>query len=311
MIDADGNECYGCIYKITNLQNEKCYIGKTVQEYEKYIESHFKKAVNKKDLKEDKKGKYLYNAIREEGRENFKWEILRFCYSEKELNDMEICFVSLFKSFGSDGITFDTVYGYNMTVGGDGFYKGHESWLKGQRGLLRYINDGTNNKAVQEEELHEYLETGWKIGRLNSKNNIDRIWINNGVKNTKVSQQNLHSYLDDGWKVGRTNGRFMKGRIKIINIKENNKEKRVVKEDLDKYLNEGWEVVTESTKKLLAHKYRNNAIKTGKDNPMSGRSVYSVWLEKYGKEEADLRLKKQAEKRSKTKRNNQKNRDKK
>lgn len=31
-------------------------------------------------------------------------------------------------------------------------------------------------------------------------------------------------------------------------------------------------------------------------NPMKGRSVYSVWLEKYGKEEADRRAKQQAEK---------------
>ena len=34
----------------------------------------------------------------------------------------------------------------------------------------------------------------------------------------------------------------------------------------------------------------------GQNNPMAGRSVYSVWLEKYGKEEADLRRESQSKK---------------
>ena len=42
----------------------------------------------------------------------------------------------------------------------------------------------------------------------------------------------------------------------------------------------------------------------GAGNPMFGRSLYSAWLEKYGKEEADKRDKSRKEKSNETKRLN-------
>ncbi len=43
---------------------------------------------------------------------------------------------------------------------------------------------------------------------------------------------------------------------------------------------------SKETKKILSQKCRKN----GKDNGMYGRSVYSVWVKKYGKEEANKRM---------------------
>lgn len=96
---------YGLIYKITNLMNNKIYIGKTTEFNEK---KYFcgGQAINK--------------AIKKYGKHNFKREILGYCSSLKELNEAEIECIYFFRSFGSDGVKPDNIYGYNLTAGGDG-----------------------------------------------------------------------------------------------------------------------------------------------------------------------------------------------
>ena len=113
---------YGVIYKITNIQSNKCYIGKTSAiDYVNYINTHFKNALTHKDITIDKKeGKYLYNSIRKYKKENFKIKILGYCFSLEELNESEIEAIWLYRSFGSDGENEDSIYGYNRTKGGDG-----------------------------------------------------------------------------------------------------------------------------------------------------------------------------------------------
>jgi hypothetical protein len=119
----------GVIYLIENIQNHKKYVGKTGDENpENYIEDHFRNAVLKYDklYSKFKRGKYLYNAIRKYGIQNFKWRILGEVYatSIKELNDnlneAEIETIYFYRSYGTDGEHFDDIYGYNMTKGGEG-----------------------------------------------------------------------------------------------------------------------------------------------------------------------------------------------
>jgi hypothetical protein len=67
------NKYYGVIYKITNLYNNKCYIGQTTEKnFYKYIKNHFCIAIKNFD----KNTKKFYNAIRKYGKKSFKWEIL-------------------------------------------------------------------------------------------------------------------------------------------------------------------------------------------------------------------------------------------
>jgi len=129
----------GIIYLIENIQNHKKYIGKTSNnDFYKYIKDHFKNAENKSDLKDSKNGKYLYNAIRKYGRQNFTWKILGeiFGFGEKELrqnlNEAEIDCIYHFRTFGSDGEHKDDIYGYNCTKGGDGISKGSIPWCAGK-----------------------------------------------------------------------------------------------------------------------------------------------------------------------------------
>ena len=92
------------IYKITNLINNHCYIGQSVQ-IERRWKNHKITAFNKND----KGYQYpLYRAIRKYGLENFSFEIIQQCSSE-ELNQKQKFWISKIKPE------------YNQTLGGDSF----------------------------------------------------------------------------------------------------------------------------------------------------------------------------------------------
>lgn len=116
----------GVIYQAINIQNGKSYIGKTVQDFEEYKNNHIKSALEKRDLKNNKKGKYFYKAIRKYSPNNFKWIILGEIENYnifnliENLNEAEKESIWLFRTFGSDGENYDEIYGYNLTKGGDG-----------------------------------------------------------------------------------------------------------------------------------------------------------------------------------------------
>ena len=103
---------FGIIYKTINLVNGKCYIGQTVQKnFIKYWLDHLKSAFRDKSTK-----KIFYNAIRKYGPENFMFEVLEFCDSKEELDEMEFHYIKQYKSFYLE----ENFCGYNMTWGGDG-----------------------------------------------------------------------------------------------------------------------------------------------------------------------------------------------
>lgn len=112
------------IYKITNLINNKIYIGQSIN-IEKRINAHFAYAFSK-GAKEYNTP--IHNAIRLYGKESFKWEILKEC-TEEELDDLEIYYISLYNST-------DRNIGYNLTTGGFG---GHKTNC---RHILQYDLDG-------------------------------------------------------------------------------------------------------------------------------------------------------------------------
>jgi hypothetical protein len=108
---------FGLIYKCTNIQNNKMYIGQTTQNFERYKKNHIKSALNNSD----NDSKYFYCAIRKYGEQNFKWEILGYANSKEELDEFEIETIFFYRSFSANNIKFDNIYGYNMTKGGEAF----------------------------------------------------------------------------------------------------------------------------------------------------------------------------------------------
>lgn len=96
---------YGIIYKITNLVDNKCYIGQTTKELE------HRWSVHKSSTKY--KISFFYNSIKKYGVENFKIEKLCECESREILDIMETFMIMIHHSHRSEN-------GYNLTWGGCG-----------------------------------------------------------------------------------------------------------------------------------------------------------------------------------------------
>lgn len=95
------------IYKITNLVNNKVYIGQSVNILKRFV-AHRNRAFNPKS---PQYGNYFYKSIRKYGLKNFKFEIIEKCNKE-ELNKKEQEYIALYKSNQSE-------FGYNLTEGGE------------------------------------------------------------------------------------------------------------------------------------------------------------------------------------------------
>lgn len=110
------------IYKITNIINNKCYIGKTL----KTIQERWKEHCNDY-LKRDEEKRPLYSAMKKYGIESFKIEEIEKC-NENIVNDREKYWIEYYGSFKN---------GYNATIGGDGkAYLDRELIYKTYRNVL-------------------------------------------------------------------------------------------------------------------------------------------------------------------------------
>lgn len=123
---------YGFIYITTNIINGNKYIGQKIfnRNWKSYLGS----------------GKYLKNAIRKYGKENFTRKILEIAYSKEELNILEIKYIKNYRAVENEDY-------YNISVGGDDtfLFKGHfhskESKLKISESLRgHYVSEGTRYK---------------------------------------------------------------------------------------------------------------------------------------------------------------------
>lgn len=93
------------IYKITNLINQKKYIGKTLKTPEERWKEHIRDS-----QKIENSNRPLYKAFNKYGVENFILETIEEC-SINEINEKEAYWIEAYGSFK---------YGYNATLGGDG-----------------------------------------------------------------------------------------------------------------------------------------------------------------------------------------------
>lgn len=111
------------IYKITNIKNNKIYIGKTQQSIKKRWNKHIlcaRKKINR----------YLYDAMNYYGYENFIIEEIDKANNKEELDKLEKQYISKYKSS-------DREFGYNMTEGGDGGSMSDESIKKAKETRLK------------------------------------------------------------------------------------------------------------------------------------------------------------------------------
>lgn len=91
------------IYKITNIENKKCYIGKSLN-VKKRLQDHVKGALGIRTISDQK----IHREMAREGIWNFRFELLCECEKE-ELSEKEKYYISYFDS---------QKYGYNVVSGG-------------------------------------------------------------------------------------------------------------------------------------------------------------------------------------------------
>lgn len=96
------NKDKGGIYKVTNINNQKIYIGRTTRLIDRW-RTHSKRGCNI-----DRIAGQLYDAMFEEGLENFTFEIVEIC-SKEEQPQKEKYWIKFYKS---------DEYGYNSNRGG-------------------------------------------------------------------------------------------------------------------------------------------------------------------------------------------------
>lgn len=142
-------EKFFTVYKITNLINNKIYIG-----------VHVTSNINDDYMGS---GKNIKNAINKYGIQNFKKEILNIFNNEEDMFYMESILVN--EEFINDKNT------YNIVLGGNGGWK--------------YINDNNLNTVAETRDSSFYS----KMGSWNDIEKRRKIWklvpIKNRIKNAK------------------------------------------------------------------------------------------------------------------------------
>lgn len=141
------------IYKITNLTNNKAYIGFT-SNFKNRMREHKKGYLNSTS---DSYNCVFYRALRKYGYENFTFEQI---YQSKDkhhtLKEMEPYFIDKYRTY----VGFDDCNGYNMTVGGEGapgitLTDEHKKFLSELQ--IRRFSD-KNNRDKHSESMKKWWE---------------------------------------------------------------------------------------------------------------------------------------------------------
>lgn len=182
---------YGIIYKATNLNNAKMYIGQTTYSMKTRQLNHFKKA--------DTPTTKFHHAINKYGKNNFKWEIIDSADSKEELNQKEILWIETLNTYKN---------GYNSTIGGDtttGYCFSEESKQKisnSNKGKQCTKNNAAwkdidnkklldlYNESYEWQQIEKYvnLESRAIIRHLGEILNISEKDIKRSMKNKKIQR---------------------------------------------------------------------------------------------------------------------------
>jgi group I intron endonuclease len=129
------------IYKITNIINNKVYIGQTIHSIEKRWSRH------NWNCTKERNAMAITNAIIKYGSENFKIEEIDRANNLEELNEKEIYYIKQFNSISPNG--------YNLETGGKNKRLSEET--------KRKISESNKGKKATEETKRKLSEShkGW------------------------------------------------------------------------------------------------------------------------------------------------------
>lgn len=198
------------IYKVTNIINNKIYIGQTIHELE------IRKRQHENAFKYGAKNAFA-KAINKYGKENFRWEIIDKANSIDELNKKEEYYIKFYHSLTTEN-GYNIKYGGNNNIMPDVVKKkisiaqlGEKNHMYGKTGALnstskKVINITTNMIFDSASEAAKYDNTNvshvcavCRGERGSTKNNIYRyldndnniIYPDNEIKIRNKPVQNL------------------------------------------------------------------------------------------------------------------------
>lgn len=150
------------IYKATNNTNGKIYIGQTIKSFHQRVKEH-------KAYAENNPNGLFQKAILKDGWNNFKWEIIDFANSEKELDEKEVYWIEFYQSYYKNG------KGYNSTIGGKGVSVGITSSKEEE---VTHIKILLETDIYTIKQLCEIFNT--------TKGTVQGIMINRSYKNINI-----------------------------------------------------------------------------------------------------------------------------
>lgn len=162
-----------CVYKHTNLINQKVYIGITSDN----PNSRWKNGRGYKNQP------YFWSAITKYGWENFKHEILFDNLSEEEACQKEIELISFYN-------TRDKEFGYNISLGG----------FSGQAGIKRTEEQKNKFREVQRKARNKSFDE-WKICQFDTNGKLLNIYdyLSVASEQTGILSQTIRSACKKGY----------------------------------------------------------------------------------------------------------------
>lgn len=264
------------VYKVTNLLSGKIYIGQDSRNRSSYYGS----------------GIILKKAIKKYGKQNFKKEILEHCESKDHMNEREIFWIAEYKKMGHNL--------YNIAIGGHFSISHHSEETKRKirekrkLQIMKPVSPETRSKISKaDKELHKLKKIGM-YGKHHSDASKKKLSISHsGEKN---------------WMYGRKMDEKHKQKLISINtgskLSDDTRNKisqatkgKIVSEDQKQHMRDAKK--NKSAYKTTEFREKRRNLTTGENNPMFGKSVYNLWVDKYGKDVADEKMRLMQEKRKK------------
>jgi len=244
------------IYLWTNIINDKKYVGCSVNIYARW-DAHLE------TLKLGCTRKF-YNALRKYGSENFKKEIIEVLPPiKKVLKEREDYYIDFYDSI-KNGYNIEKQYN---TITAHPDFERIRKQISDKAKLRKWINDGEKNITICPENLQDFLDKGWKLGRLKFTEK-HRMELSNSHKGQTLTQKQK-----DAWCSGRPHTQ---------ETKDNMSKKLQGRYSLKWYIEKYGEI--EGSKKYhihhekIANAWKNKIIV---NNGMINKSIHKNELEQY------------------------------
>lgn len=181
------------IYRITNLVNEKVYIGCTINTLDKRLKEHIFRCT-KTDIKNK-----LCNSMRKYGVDNFKIDLIEEC-ELFNLYEREKNFIEKFKSFE---------FGLNSTFGGEGCL-GYKHPPEIRKKISDIIKDGKSHKGKTYKDIYGKNE---EIEKNKRKQSVKQMWDNLSDEKKEERKKNMVKSIRKKSKYGEEMIRDIKKKI--------------------------------------------------------------------------------------------------